>query len=75
MGYKICHNKSVCQMHREEDWAAIKPHPNQFRGRGAMCTPDSFEEGLCTDRRLYVHAVCKQGHHQKIAAFKKLGLW
>jgi len=40
-----------------------------------MCTPEHLPEGLCTDRRLYVHAVCRAGHHLKRKAFEKLGLW
>ena len=75
LGYKICHDRAGCEMHKEEGWAAVKPHPNQFYGRGAMCTPDRLEEGLCADRRLYVHAVCRNGHKQKIWAFMQLGLW
>ncbi|KAI8476746.1 MAG: hypothetical protein J3K34DRAFT_400314 [Monoraphidium minutum] len=75
MGYKICHEKEVCSQLKADNWAAVKPHPDQFAAAGAACAPAALGEGLCSDRRLYVHAVCRQGHHQKVAALKRLGLW
>lgn len=75
LGYKLCHVADRCQHYVEQGWAAIKPHPNQYEGVGQMCTPDRLREGLCTDRRLYVHAVCRAGQHLKRRAFEKLGLW
>lgn len=75
LGYKLCHNPGRCGNYTVQGWAAIKPHPNQYEGVGQMCTPDRFREGLCTDRRLYVHAVCRAGQHLKRKAFEKLGLW
>lgn len=75
MGYKICHDRDSCELLREEGWAAIKPHPNQFGSDGPGCTPARLEGGPCGDRRLYVHAVCRQGHRRKAHALKQLGLW
>jgi hypothetical protein len=53
----------------------VSPQITQFQGRRAMCPPARFEEGLRTDRRLYVHAICNSGQIEKIAALRKLGLW
>ena len=55
---------------RPDTWRnRFPPHHPQ------MCTPHRLPEGLCTDRRLYVHAVCRAGQHLKREAFEKLGLW
>ncbi|KIY96742.1 hypothetical protein MNEG_11222, partial [Monoraphidium neglectum] len=75
LGYKLCHSPDRCDHYRAQGWAAIKPHPNQYEGLGQMCTPDRLREGLCSDRRLYVHAVCRAGQHLKRKAFERLGLW
>ncbi|GBF91853.1 hypothetical protein Rsub_04958 [Raphidocelis subcapitata] len=78
LAYKLCLSPAACARRAAEGWAAIHPHPNQFDGAGQMCTPDSlahFRGGLCTDRRLYVHAVCRAGQHLKRRAFERLGLW
>lgn len=75
LGYKHCHSANKCEHYASQGWAVIKPHPNQYEGLGQMCTPDRLPEGLCTDRRLYVHAVCRAGQHLKRQAFEKLGLW
>jgi len=47
----------------------------QFQTPDQMCTPDHFAEGVCGDRRLYVHATCRSGHHLKRKALENLGLW
>ncbi|KAI8476532.1 MAG: nucleotide-diphospho-sugar transferase-domain-containing protein [Monoraphidium minutum] len=75
LGYRLCHSREQCGRHRAAGWAAIKPHPNQYEGLGQMCTPHKLPGGVCGDRRLYVHAVCRAGHHLKKQAFEKLGLW
>jgi hypothetical protein len=51
------------------------PHKTPNHACSQMCTPDRFVDGLCADRRLYVHAVCRAGHHLKRKALEKLGLW
>jgi hypothetical protein len=78
MAYKLCLSPAACARAAAEGVAAIRPHPNQFDGAGQMCTPESlahFRGGLCSDRRLYVHAVCRAGQHLKRRAFERLGLW
>jgi hypothetical protein len=72
--YKICHTKSQCAALKRQGLAAIKPHPNQYDGVGQYCTPDSIPD-ICSDRRLYIHAICKTGHLAKRHAFEQLGLW
>jgi hypothetical protein len=75
LAYKLCLRPERCANLTASGWPAIRPHPNQFEGTGQMCTPTRLPEGLCTDRRLYVHAVCRAGQHLKREAFEKLGLW
>jgi hypothetical protein len=75
LAYKLCLRPERCAEHAAAGWAAVRPHPNQFEGVGQMCTPDKLREGVCSDRRLYVHAVCRAGQHLKREALERLGLW
>lgn len=72
--YGICYTREECTALKNKGVAAMKPHPSQFDGRAQMCLPARFND-ICSDRRLYVHAVCKSGGHAKKTSFTKLGLW
>jgi len=72
--YALCHTRSECAEVKAKGLAAIKPHPMQYEGMGALCTPKHLPD-LCDDRRLYIHAVCLNGNNAKMWAFNQLGLW
>ncbi len=75
--FAVCHTREQCRAVRARGVAAIKPHPNQFEGVGQMCLPDHLfaQEPLCSERRIYIHAVCRSGSGIKQRAFEALGLW
>ena len=67
-----CKSLSTCNP-RAPGVAAIASLPSIFPG--GNCYAPTFNDGLCSDRRLFVHSLCGTGRSWKEWSLRSLGLW